>query len=187
MTSNSFHQQFARQTSSVALTSDLIEAWYPGLRNMCHWVLGSFSGNPRDLHTGHTRSKPITALENKSWQVKYNFYTIRGFLWNQQLLETETYCWNSFTLTVNLRCTFKYVHHQSYVLPVSVTHPSSRMTCGLGFSVFITSSSDNRSLLSDSGAKAKNKRKNISDTSVAIHWYDHCFIFISFWIMFQLL
>ena len=68
----------------------------------------------------------------------------------------------------------------NHVLPVSVTHPSSRMTCGWGFSVFITSSSDNRSLLSDSGAEAKNKRKNISDSSVAIHCDDHCFIFISF-------
>ena len=76
MTSNSFHQQFAKQTSSVALRSDLFEAWYPGLWNKCHWVLGSFSGNPRDLHTGHTQSKPITALENKSWQVTPTLYGV---------------------------------------------------------------------------------------------------------------
>ena len=71
MTSNSFHQQFAKQISSTVVTSDLFGAWYPGLWNKCHWVHGSFSGNPRDLHTGHTRSKPIKGLKNKS----INLYT----------------------------------------------------------------------------------------------------------------
>ena len=84
MTGNSFHQQFAKQTSLVALTSDLFEAWYPGLWNKCHWVHGSFWGNPRDLHTGQTRSKPIMALENTS----SNFNTILVFRNNN--LETES-------------------------------------------------------------------------------------------------
>ena len=39
-------------------------------------------------------------------------------------------------------------------LPDSVTHPSSLMTCGCGLSVFISSSSDLKSRLSDSGALA---------------------------------
>ena len=39
-------------------------------------------------------------------------------------------------------------------LPDSVTHPSSLMTCGCGLSVFISSSSDFKSCLSDSGALA---------------------------------
>ena len=41
-------------------------------------------------------------------------------------------------------------------LPDSVADPSSLMTCAWGLSVFITSSSDNRSFLSDSGALAEN-------------------------------
>ena len=106
MTSNSFHQQFAKQTSSTVVTSDLFEAWYPGLWNKCHWVHGSFSGNPKDLHTGHTQSKPIKGLKNKS----NNLYTKRVFLWYQQYFrKTEIDCWNDFTLTVNFyRCTHNY-------------------------------------------------------------------------------
>ena len=42
-------------------------------------------------------------------------------------------------------------------LPVSVTHPISLITWGWGFSFFINSSSDNKSLLSDSGAFATKK------------------------------
>ena len=30
MKGNSFHQQFAKRTSSVAVTSDLFVVWYPG-------------------------------------------------------------------------------------------------------------------------------------------------------------
>ena len=39
-------------------------------------------------------------------------------------------------------------------LPDSATHPNSLMTCGCGLSVFISSSSDFKSRLSDSGAFA---------------------------------
>ena len=88
MTSNSFHQQFAKQILSTVVTSDLFGAWYPGLWNKCHWVHGSFSGNPEDLHTGHTRSKPIKGLKNKS----INLYN-KGFLYDiSNILETEIDC-----------------------------------------------------------------------------------------------
>ena len=44
--------------------------------------------------------------------------------------------------------------YQDVHLPDSVTHPSSLMTCGCGLSVFISSTSDFKSRLSDSGAFA---------------------------------
>ena len=48
----------------------------------------------------------------------------------------------------------KWPSYQDVHLPDSVTHPSSLMTCGCGLSVFISSSSDFKSRLSDSGAFA---------------------------------
>ena len=51
----------------------------------------------------------------------------------------------------------KWPSQKDVHLPDSVTHPSSLMTCGCGLSVFISSSSDFKSRLSDSGAFASIK------------------------------
>ena len=61
-TSNSFHQQFAKQTSSAAVTSDLFVVWYPGLWSKCLLIHGSFSGNPADPQKAHIQSKPAADL-----------------------------------------------------------------------------------------------------------------------------
>ena len=52
------------------------------------------------------------------------------------------------------RCVDRMVMSERTSLPDSVTHPSSLMTCGWGLSVFISSSSDFKSRLSDSRAFA---------------------------------
>ena len=62
-TNNSFHQQFAKQTSSAAVTSDLFVVWYPGLCSKCLLIHGSFSGNPADPQKAHIQSKPTAALK----------------------------------------------------------------------------------------------------------------------------
>ena len=62
-TSNSFHQQFAKQTSSAAVTSDLFVVWYPGLWSKCLLIHGSFSGNPADPQKAHIQSKPTAVLK----------------------------------------------------------------------------------------------------------------------------
>ena len=59
---NSFHQRFAKQTSSAAVTSDWSVVLYPGLCNKCHLIHGSSSGGPGDPHKAHTRSAPTVAL-----------------------------------------------------------------------------------------------------------------------------
>ena len=69
MRGNSCHQQFAKQTSSVAVTSDWSVVLYPGLCNMRRLIHGSFSGNPRDPHKAHTRSAPTVALRKK-WNTR---------------------------------------------------------------------------------------------------------------------
>ena len=65
-TSNSFHQQFAKQTSSAAVTSDLFVVWYPGLCNKCLLIHGSFSDNPADSQKAHIQSKPTAVLKKLS-------------------------------------------------------------------------------------------------------------------------
>ena len=65
-TSNSFHQQFAKQTSSAAVTSDLFVVWYPGLCSKCLLIHGSFSGNPEDPQKAHIQSKPEAVLKKIS-------------------------------------------------------------------------------------------------------------------------
>ena len=65
-TNNSFHQQFAKQTSSAAVTSDLFVVWYPGLCSKCLLIHGSSSGNPADPQKAHIQSKPKAVLEKKS-------------------------------------------------------------------------------------------------------------------------
>ena len=62
-TNNSFHQQFAKQTSSAAVTSDLFVVWYPGLCSKCLLIHGSFSGNPADPQKAHIQSKPAAVLK----------------------------------------------------------------------------------------------------------------------------
>ena len=62
-TSNSFHQQFAMQTSSAAVTSDLFVVWHPGLCSKCLLIHGSFSGNPADPQKAHIQSKPTAVLK----------------------------------------------------------------------------------------------------------------------------
>ena len=70
MTSNSFHQRFAKQTSSVAVTSDLFVVWYPGLWSKCHSAHGSFSGNPTNLQMGHIQLTPKTVLKRNSFSLQ---------------------------------------------------------------------------------------------------------------------
>ena len=62
-TNNSFHQQFAKQTSSAAVTSDLFVVWHPGLWSKCLLIHGSFSGNPADPQKAHIQSKPAAVLK----------------------------------------------------------------------------------------------------------------------------
>ena len=80
MTSNSFHQQSAKQTSLVVLTSDVIVVCYLGPCNKYHRVHGSFSGSPGDLHMGHTRLKRIVGLENL---LKPTTFQLNGFFYNK--------------------------------------------------------------------------------------------------------
>ena len=70
MTSNSFHQRFAKQTSSVAVTSDLFVVWYPGLWSKCHSAHGSFSGNPTNLQMEHIQLTPKTVLKRNSFSLQ---------------------------------------------------------------------------------------------------------------------
>ena len=80
------------------------------------------------------------------------FMYLRKFTWKLTLNREETrivdLAWVNHIWTYDI-C---YGECPVNALPVSVTHPSSFMTCGWGLSVFITSSSDNKSFLSDSGA-----------------------------------
>ena len=70
MTSNSFHQRFAKQTSSIAVTSDLFVVWYPGLWSKCHSAHGSFSGNPTNLQMEHIQLTPKTVLKRNSFSLQ---------------------------------------------------------------------------------------------------------------------
>ena len=70
-TSNSFHLQFAKQTSSAAVTSDLFVVWYPGLCSKCLLIHGSSSGNPADPQKAHIQSKPKAVLEKNQ---RFNWY-----------------------------------------------------------------------------------------------------------------
>ena len=150
MRGNSFHQQLAKKTSSTVVTSDLFVVWYLGLWNKCRLIHGSFSGNPEDPRTERTRSRLTRALSKKR--------RIHLLIHRQiYLTQTEKGTIKMTRLTLYLQHSnwwLKTVHMKNN-LPDSVTHPSSLMTCGWGFNVFITSSSDNKSFLSESGASAE--------------------------------
>ena len=62
-TSNTFHQQFAKQTSSAAVTSNLFAVSNLGPCSMCPLIPGSFSGNPVDPQKAHIQSKPTAVLK----------------------------------------------------------------------------------------------------------------------------
>ena len=150
MRGNSFHQQLAKKTSSTVVTSDLFVVWYLGLWNKCRLVHGSFWGNPEDPRTERTRSRLTRALSKKR--------RIHLVIHEQIFLtQTEKGTIKMTRLTLYLQHSnwwLKTVHIKNNLLD-SVTHPSSLMTCGWGFNVFITSSSDNKSFLSESGASAE--------------------------------
>ena len=73
LTSNSFHQLFAKQISSAAVALDLFVVWCLDRCNKCHWVHGSFSGKRGDLHMGHTRLIPTGVLS----KMKYKCFFLR--------------------------------------------------------------------------------------------------------------
>ena len=150
MRGNSFHQQLAKKTSSTDVTSDLSVAWYLGLWNKCHLIHGSFSGNPEDPRTERTRSRLARALSRK----RRIHLVIHG---QNDLAQTEKGTIKMTGLTLYLQHNSWYLKtvYFKHSLPDSVTHPSSLMTYGWGFNVFITSSADNKSFLSDSGASAE--------------------------------
>ena len=151
MRGNSFHQQLAKKTSSTVVTSDLFVVWYLGLWNKCRLIHGSFSGNPGDPRTEHTRSRRTRALSKK----RCIHLVIHG---QRDLTQTEKGTIKMTRLNLYLQHSnwwLKTVYIKNNNLPDSVTHPSSLMTCGWGFNVFITSSSDNKSFLSESGASAE--------------------------------
>ena len=150
MRDNSFHQQLAKKTSSTVVTSDLFVVWYLGLWNKCRLIHGSFSGNPGDPRTERTRLRLITALSKKK-----KIFT--KLLMDKETTQTEKGTIKMTGLTLYLQHSnwwLKTVYFK-HNLPDWVTHPSSLMTCGWGFNVFITSSSDNKSFLSESGASAE--------------------------------
>ena len=156
MRGNSFHQQLAKKTSSTVVTSDLFVVWYLGLWNKCRLIHGSFSGNPGDPRTEHTRSRRTRALSKK----RCIHLVIHG---QRDLTQTEKG-------TIKITGMTLYLQHSNWWLktayiknnlPDLVTHPSSLMTCGWGFNAFITSSSDNKSFLSESGASAERWGKEI--------------------------
>ena len=150
MRGNSFHQQLAKKTSSTVVTSDLFVVWYLGLWNKCHLIHGSFSGNPEDPRTECTRSRLAWALSRK----RRIHLVIHG---QNDLAQTEKGTIKMTGLTLYLQHNSWYLKtvYFKHSLPDSVTHPSSLMTYGWGFNVFITLSSDNKSFLSDSGASAE--------------------------------
>ena len=67
MTSNSFHQRFAKQTSSAVQTSDLSVVWYPGLCNKCHSIHGSSSSNRADCQRERIQLTPTTVLRREKY------------------------------------------------------------------------------------------------------------------------
>ena len=150
MRDNSFHQQLAKKTSSTVESLGLFVVWYLGLWSKCHLIHGSFSGNPGEPRTEHTRSRLTRALSKKR---RIHFVIHR----QRDLTQTGKG-------TIKMTGMTLYLQHSNWWLktvyiknnlPDSVTHPSSLMTCGWGFNVFITSSSDNKSFLSESGASAE--------------------------------
>ena len=86
MTNKTFHQRFAKQTSSAAVRSDLFVVWYPGLCSKYHLIHGSFSGNPADPQKEHIRSAQTVALGR---QKKFRKYSITCRRWNQKYKETS--------------------------------------------------------------------------------------------------
>ena len=150
MKDNSFHQQLAKKTSSTAVTSDLFVVWYLGLWNKCHLIHGSFSSNPEDPRTERTRSRLTRALKRK----RRIHLVIHG---QRDLTQPEKgkIKMTRVTLYLQHNSWFQKTVYFKHSLPDSVTHPSSLMTCGWGFNAFITSSSDNKSFLSESGASAE--------------------------------
>ena len=86
MTNKTFHQRFAKQTSSAAVRSDLFVVWYPGLYSKYHLIHGSFSGNPADPQKEHIRSAQTVALGR---QKKFRKYSITCRRWNQNYKETS--------------------------------------------------------------------------------------------------
>ena len=134
MRGNSFHQQLAKKTSSTVVTSDLFVVWYLGLWNKCRLIHGSFSGNPKDPRTERTRSRLTRALSKK----RRIHLVIHKQIYLTQT-EKGTIKMTGLTLYLqhsNWRLKTVYIKNN---LPDSVTHPSSLMTCGWGFNVFITS------------------------------------------------
>ena len=67
MTSNSFHQRFAKRTWSAVQTSDLSVVWYPGLCNKCHSIHGSFSSNRADFQRERIQLTPTTVLRREKY------------------------------------------------------------------------------------------------------------------------
>ena len=103
-TNNSFHQQFAKQTSSAAVTSDLFVVWYPGLWSKCLLIHGSFSGNPVDPQKAHIQSKPVAVLKKLNSLI-YIFLSLKNFAINK-INEWPSHCqyfWRNRTKT---RCSF---------------------------------------------------------------------------------
>ena len=132
-TGNSYHRRFARPYSWAAATSDSFAASHPDHCSTCHPILDFFSSNPIDHHMGHIRLSPSKDL--------FEGYT----------LET----WNLDEIRFS-----NFLVQKAFSLPDLVTHPNSLITYGWGFSVFITSSSDNKSFLSDSRASPENSTVN---------------------------
>ena len=75
MTNRTFHQRFAKQTSSAAVRSDLFVVWYPGLCSKYHLIHDSSSGNPADPQKEHIRSAQTVALGR---QKKFHKYSIQA-------------------------------------------------------------------------------------------------------------
>ena len=150
MRGNSFHQQLAKKTSSTVVTSDLFVVWYLGLWNKCRLIHGSFSGNPKDPRRERTRSRLTRALSKK----RRIHLVIHEQIYLTQT-EKGTIKMTGLTLYLQLSNWWLKTVYIKNNLPDSVTHPSSLMTCGWGFNIFITSSSDNKSFLSESGASAE--------------------------------
>ena len=73
MTNRTFHQRFAKQTSSAAVRSDLFVVWYPGLCSKYHLIHDSFPGNPADPQKEHFWSAQTVALGR---QKKFHKYSI---------------------------------------------------------------------------------------------------------------
>ena len=122
MTNRTFHQRFAKQSSSAAVRSDLFVVWYLGLCSKYHLIHGFFLGNPADPHKEHIRSTPTVALGR---QTKFRKYSVtwrrrkqitkkrHSLIWATVTWKSTTFIQHLWENKVLTTVRFGYIHNSS--------------------------------------------------------------------------